>query len=71
MGRGYLMQIERLQTEIEMLSTEEFIQLRQWFVEKDWQRWDQQLEADVDSGRLDFLLDEATAAARQGTLREL
>ncbi len=65
------MQIERLQTEIEMLSTEDFSQLRRWFAEKDWQRWDQQLDADVESGKLDFLFDEAATAKQQGSLRAL
>lgn len=65
------MQIEQLKTEIEMLSDEEFEQLRRWFAEKDWQRWDQQLEADIAAGKLDFLLDEAKKAKQEGTLQEL
>lgn len=65
------MQIEQLKTEIEMLSDEEFKQLRRWFAEKDWQRWDQQLEADIAARKLDFLLDEAKKAKQEGTLQEL
>lgn len=65
------MQIEQLKIEIEMLSDEEFEQLRHWFAEKDWQRWDRQLEADVDSGKLDFLLEEAARARQEDTLQEL
>jgi hypothetical protein len=66
-----LMQIEQLQMEIEALSEEEFVQLRRWFADKDWERWDQLLESDVSEGKLDFLIDEALTAKRQGTLREL
>lgn len=65
------MQVEQLQKEIEALSEEEFSQLRQWFAEKDWNRWDQQIETDVASGKLDFLIVEASMAKRQGTLRDL
>jgi hypothetical protein len=32
--------IKDLQTEIEALSDEEFVRLREWFAEKDAQRWD-------------------------------
>lgn len=65
------MQIEQLQMEIETLSENEFKQLRLWFAEKDWERWDQQIESDVESGKLDFLLSEAMAAKKQETLRDL
>lgn len=66
-----LMQIEQLKTEIEMLSDEDFARLRRWFAEKDWQRWDRQLEVDVATGKLDFLLEEVTRAKQEGTLQEL
>lgn len=65
------MTIEHLQMEIESLPNEEFSRLRQWFAEKDWERWDQQIEADAAAGRLDFLFDEASAAKREDNLREL
>ncbi len=64
-------QVEQLQKEIDRLSDEEFMQLRRWFAEKDWERWDRQVEADVESGKLDFLLKEAAAAKKQKTLQEL
>ena len=40
------MLVEQLQMEIEALPQAEFIRLRQWFAEKDWEHWDQQLEED-------------------------
>jgi hypothetical protein len=40
--------VEQLQKEIDMLSDEEFTQLRRWFAEKVWERWDRQIEADVE-----------------------
>lgn len=57
-----MMQIEQLQKEIEALPQKEFIRLRNWFAEKDWEQWDKQIEADIAAGKLDFLLREARAA---------
>lgn len=65
------MQIEQLQIEIETLSAEDFARLRRWFADKDWERWDEQLEQDIAAGKLDFLLEEALTAKRRGTLQEL
>lgn len=65
------MQIEQLQMEIETLSAEDFARLRRWFADKDWGIWDQQIEQDIAVGKLDFLIEEAMAAKRQGTLQEL
>ena len=64
-------EVEQLQMDIEALSEEDFVRLRRWFAEKDWERWDRQLESDVAAGKLDVLLEEALAAKAQGTLREL
>jgi hypothetical protein len=66
-----MMQVEQLQREIEALSPKEFVRLRNWFVEKEWEQWDKQLEVDVAAGKLDFLLKEARAAKARGKLRDL
>lgn len=52
-------ELGRLQAEIESLDYDQFVQLRQWFAEKDRELWDKQIEADSISGKLDFLIDEA------------
>ena len=56
------MKAEQLQREIEALPEKDFLRLRRWFAEKDWERWDRQLESDVAAGKLDFLLDEASTS---------
>ena len=66
-----MMQMEQLQKEIEQLSNEDFSQLRRWFAEKDWERWDKQLEADARAGKLDFLVEEAVSAKKNHKLKEL
>jgi hypothetical protein len=65
------MQIEQLKTEIEMLSDEDFERLRRWFAERDWQRWDRQLEEDVAAGKLDFLLKKGLKAKQEKLLASL
>ncbi|MDQ3457969.1 MAG: hypothetical protein M3498_01485 [Deinococcota bacterium] len=64
-------QVERIQAEIEALSEKDFTRLREWFAEMDWQRWDEQLEADAAAGKLDSLLEEAKTAKSQGKLQDL
>ena len=44
---------------IEELSEQEFADLRDWILERDWERWDRQIEKDSKAGRLDFLVEEA------------
>ena len=56
------MTVEQLQLEIDALPESDFARLRKWFIDRDWERWDRQLESDVAAGKLDFLLDEAAAA---------
>ena len=38
---------------------EEFTELVRWLSEKDWERWDKEIEADSEAGKLDFLVREA------------
>lgn len=66
-----MLQVEKIQKEIERLPQKDFVRLRQWFAEKDWQRWDHQFESDVETGKLDFLLVEASTAKTNHTLDEL
>ncbi len=63
--------IEGIQAQIEALSSEDFARLRKWIAERDWQRWDEQIEADAAQGKLDFLREEAQEAKQRGELREL
>ena len=63
--------VEEIQVAIESLPYQEYIRLRQWFSEKDWEQWDRQIEADSESGKLDFLIDEARNEKAQGVLKEL
>ncbi len=58
----YITQVEYIKSQIEGLSKEELDDLYSWFAEKEWQDWDEQVEADSALGKLDFLLEEAMNA---------
>ena len=63
--------VEEIQSAIVSLAPEEYARLRAWFIERDWEQWDQQIEADAQAGKLDFLVAEAMAEKTQGHLRDL
>ena len=63
--------IAEIQQAIISLSKSDYAQLRRWLSEYDWEEWDQQIEADSDDGKLDFLVDQATEAKRRDMLEAL
>ena len=63
--------IDELKAEIERLPGEEFAELCRWLSEKDWERWDKEIEADSQAGRLDFLEREAREQKAGGSLKDL
>ena len=63
--------VDDIKTAIESLPEEEFSELREWFSEKDWEKWDRQIEKDSESGKLDFLVEEALEEKRAGKLKDL
>lgn len=63
--------IEELVSAIEALSPDEYSALRDWFWERDWAKWDREIEVDAASGKLDSLLQETLDAKSNGALRSL
>ena len=63
--------VDEIKSAIKSLPKEDLLQLRAWFVEKDWEDWDQQIEAESEAGKLDFLVEEAFEAKRKGKLKAL
>jgi hypothetical protein len=63
--------IDVLKAEIERLPNKELAELFRWLSDKDWERWDREIEADSQAGRLDFLVREAREEKAQGTLKDL
>ncbi len=51
--------LKEILTSIESLSKEDFIRLKEWFLERDWEMWDKEIEYHSETGKLDFLVKEA------------
>jgi hypothetical protein len=54
--------VEEIEVAVASLPREEYVQFRRWFLERDWESWDQEIETDSATGRLDFLVREAEEA---------
>ncbi|MCH7612346.1 MAG: hypothetical protein IIB45_03200 [Candidatus Marinimicrobia bacterium] len=63
--------IEEIETAIESLPKEEYSRLKEWFIARDWKKWDNQIKADSESGMLDFLVEEALSEKAKRKLTEL
>ncbi len=63
--------VSEIKEAIETLPEKDYIQLRQWFSEKDWGKWDKQILADSEAGKLDYLIKEALEEKSKGKLKEL
>jgi hypothetical protein len=63
--------VERIEQQIQDLSTEELARLREWFAAFDAEAWDRQFEADVHAGKLDALGEKALKAHAAGKTTKL
>jgi len=63
--------VEEIVSSIESLPKEEFGRLRDWFYERDWERWDRQIEEDSGSEKLDSLVKEVLDEKAGGRLKEV
>ncbi|MDD1649501.1 MAG: hypothetical protein LUO80_03800 [Methylococcaceae bacterium] len=66
-----MIQIELLEQQIAELDDDSFLKLREWFIEFDQVRWDNNLEADSNAGKLDFLINAALSEHQAGKTRDL
>jgi hypothetical protein len=60
-----------LEEAVRALPPQDFAAFRSWFAEYDAALWDRQIEEDVQAGRLDEIMDEATREFREGRCRDL
>jgi hypothetical protein len=63
--------LEQIQSSIEKLSPEEIAKLRQWLDELDARLFDEKIERDAQSGKLDKLAAQARANLKAGRGEEL
>jgi hypothetical protein len=57
--------IEEIKNAVVSLPVTEYRKIRDWFMERDWEEWDKQIEADSKAGKLDFLAKEAMDEKRR------
>ena len=58
--------VQQIEEAVRRPSIEERATFRAWFAEFDAEEWDRQFEADVEAGRLDWIIDEAKQDLREG-----
>jgi hypothetical protein len=61
--------VSEIEALIDGLPPEEFHRVAQWFRDREQKRWDEQLDADSASGKLNFLFEEAENEFVSGPLR--
>lgn len=62
--------VEQIEAAIDGLPPEEYRRIAEGFRARDPARWDEQIERDSSTGKLDFLFDEAESEAAREPLRE-
>ncbi len=63
--------VKAIEDAVKALPASDLAEFRRWFAEFEFAVWDDQIEADSASGKLDQLLDEAEDDYRGGEPREL
>lgn len=63
--------IQRLEQEVQKLSSSELADFASWFNEYQHRKWDAQIESDSLLGKLDSLRSEARKAKADGKLKKL
>jgi hypothetical protein len=61
---------EDIEAAIDALPPEELRRIVQWFHVREQKHWDEQLDSDSSSGKLDFLFEESENENTEGLLRE-
>ena len=62
--------VEEIEAAIDGLPPDEYRHIVQWFRLREQRRWDEQMDADCATGKLDFLFDEAENESAKSLLRE-
>ena len=67
----YIMSVQEIERAITQLPLGELTELMKWLENHHHEKWDQQIEADLDSGRLDNLINQAETEYEAGKARAL
>lgn len=58
--------IEDIERAVERLQGDDYMRFRDWFAQLEAERFDKAIEADITAGKLDKLLEEASADVKAG-----
>ena len=61
----------KIEEEIQELPEEEFGKLKEWFLDLESKRWDNQIENDSKSGKLDALANQAILDFQKGNFKSI
>jgi hypothetical protein len=62
--------VEEIERAIQELNSDEFARIAERVHALEQERWDEELDRDASSGKLDFLIAEAQEDCKQGRLRD-
>ena len=62
--------VEEIEAAINGLPPEDYLRIVQWIRAREQTRWDEQMDRDSSTGKLDFLFGEGDSESAQGLLRE-
>lgn len=63
--------VKEIEKAISKLHKDEFMSLREWLDKFEAEKWDEQFESDVKSGRLDKIAEKAIKSYHAGKCKEL
>lgn len=66
-----MLNLEQIEAVILSLPVTEFERLRLWFLDLDYERWNEQIEQDIEDGKLEILAQEAIAEFESGQCRKI
>ena len=66
-----MLALKDIEKEILTLPQKDYSDLRTWFYSQDLKKWDNEIKQDSESGKLDFLINEALAEKDQNELKRL
>jgi hypothetical protein len=66
-----MLTLAQIESAILQLPSHEVQQLIEWLADIDYQHWDEQLEKDINQGKLDALAQEAIAELAAGNCQEI
>jgi len=64
-------EVEELEARVYNLPIEEFTKFRDWFLQLENDRWDNQIKSDFHAGKFNRLIEKAREEFAQGKAREL